>query len=68
MRRWQFDLLFGIAVAGVILLPLLSAFDITIAPETLPSFGAVLAFVLTQRKEWTNGDKPGKGKKDKEND
>jgi hypothetical protein len=57
MRRWQFDALWGVAFAGLIFLPIASNFGIDVDPATLPSFGALLAFVLTQRKEWTKDPK-----------
>lgn len=53
MRRWQFDALWGVAFVGLVFLPIAENFGVKVDPATLPSFGALLAFVLTQRKEWT---------------
>lgn len=57
MRRWQFDVLWGIAAVGLIFFPVAGNFGIEIDREALPFYASVLAFVLTQRKEWTKDPK-----------
>ena len=69
LKDWQFNVLFFVGVGGAILL--LIGPDIGLElnqnPTAVTGIGAILPYVLTQRKALTrNGDR--KDKKDKEED
>lgn len=49
MNRWQFNVLFGVMVAGTLFLPFAKAFGIDIDPVAIGSFGSITVYVLTQR-------------------
>jgi hypothetical protein len=62
MKEWQFDILFFVAVGGAVFLLVAPAFGINTGnPSAATGVGAILAFILTQRSEWTS-------KKDKRSD
>lgn len=54
MRRWQFDVLFGIAAGGAVFLIFAQKLGIELSPTALTGYGAILTYVLTQRGSWTN--------------
>lgn len=58
MRKWQFDVLFAIAAAGVVFLPFAHSLGIQVDAAALPGFGAILTYVLTQRTQWTAKEEP----------
>lgn len=49
MRRWQFDVLFVVAVAGAIAM----LFVPDVPPAAVTGITAIIAFVLAQRPDWT---------------
>lgn len=54
MTEWQFNVLFIVAVGGALFLLLAPAFHIdTGNPTAATGVGAILTFVLTQKREWT---------------
>lgn len=65
MRRWQFDLLFVVAVGGLVAMLFVEEPPATV----VTGLTAVLTFVLAQRPDWTHRDgdsrtherRPGKG-------
>lgn len=60
MKEWQFNVLFFVGVGGAILLLLGPSvgLDIGKSPTAITGVGAILTYVLTQRKHLTkNGDK-----------
>jgi hypothetical protein len=60
LRQWQFDVLFFVGVGGAIVLLFGSklGLDIGSNPTAVTGVGAILTFVLTQRKHLTkNGEK-----------
>lgn len=62
MKDWQFNVLFFVGVGSAIFLlvaPKLG-FDITSNPTALTGVGAILTYVLTQKKSWTHHDQPPK--------
>lgn len=64
MKEWQFDVLFFFALIGAIFLMVTPVFHIAVSPSSLTGYGAILTFVLTQKK---NLVKP-KGKHSKEDE
>lgn len=67
MKEWQFDVLFFVAVGGAVFLLVAPAFGVdTGNPSAATGVGAILAFILTQRSEWTNKDKKHPKNKDDE--
>lgn len=67
MKEWQFDVLFFFAVIGAVFLMLTPVFHLDISPTALTGYGAILTFVLTQKKNWVDSTK-GKHTKDEEED
>lgn len=59
MKEWQFNVLFFVGVGGAILLLLGPEFGLKIGqqPTTVTGVGAILTYVLTQRKSITKSDK-----------
>jgi hypothetical protein len=57
VRRWQFDVLFGIAAGGAIFLIFAQKLGIELSPTALTGYGAILTYVLTQRNSWVTKDK-----------
>lgn len=55
MKEWQFNVLFFVGVGGAIFLLVAPAFGFNIAqnPTALTGVGAILTYVLTQRKTLT---------------
>ena len=58
MKDWQFDILFFVAVGGAIFLLVAPEFGLKGAqnPTAVTGVGAILTYVLTQRKSWTHKD------------
>jgi hypothetical protein len=52
MKEWQFDVLFLFALVGAIFLLLSPIWHIDFSPAGLTGYGAILTFVLSQRKNW----------------
>lgn len=62
MKEWQFNVLFFTGVGGAIFLmiaPLMGFDDLAANPASATGIGAILTYILTQRKNWTreNGKK-----------
>lgn len=67
LKEWQFDVLFWVGVGGAVFLlvaPLIGL-DITKNPGALTGVGAILTYILTQKKAWTKHED--KDPKSKEN-
>lgn len=60
MKEWQFNILFFVAVGGAIFLLVAPelGFEATRNPTAVTGIGAILTYVLTQKKSWTNKDAP----------
>ena len=58
MKNWQFNVLFIVGVGGAILLLLGPSFGLEISqsPTALTGIGAILTYVLTQKKTLTKSD------------
>jgi hypothetical protein len=54
MKEWQFDVLFFFALGGALFLLVSPIYGIEVTPTGLTGYGAILTFVLTQRKNWTS--------------
>jgi hypothetical protein len=67
MKEWQFDILFFFALGGAIFLMATPMYGIEVSPTGLTGYGAILTFVLTQRRNWTKDEKD-KHNKDTPND
>jgi hypothetical protein len=65
MKEWQFDVLFFFAVAGAVFLMASPVFHLEISPTGLTGYGAILTFVLTQKKNITSSHSD-KGEQPKE--
>lgn len=50
MKDWQFNVLFLLACGGAIVLLLGEEIGVTVKPEVVTVFGAIMAFVLTQQR------------------
>lgn len=59
MREWQFNVLFVVGVAGAAFLLVMpyTGLDVEPPPTAAAGVGAILAFVLTQKPDWTNRDR-----------
>lgn len=67
MKEWQFDILFFFAIAGAVFLMVSPVFHLQVSPTGLTGYGAILTFVLTQKKNITNSSsKKGEQPKDTE--
>lgn len=55
LKEWQFNVLFFVGVGGAVLLLLGPSFglDIAASPTTVTGVGAILTYVLTQKKALT---------------
>jgi hypothetical protein len=58
MKEWQFDVLFFVAVIGAVFLMVTPVLHFDVSPASLTGYGAILTFVLTQRKNITKSSKP----------
>ena len=71
LKEWQFNVLFFVGVGGAILLLLGPEFglDIGTNPTAVTGVGAILTYVLTQKKALTNNEKkdPPQHRKEEEN-
>lgn len=58
MKEWQFDVLFIVGVGGAILLLVGPIFGMSIGdnPTAVSGIGAILAYILTQRKHLTKSN------------
>jgi hypothetical protein len=58
MKSWQFNVLFCVGVGGVVFLLVAPLFGINYSqnPTAIASLGAILTYVLTQRKALTKKD------------
>jgi hypothetical protein len=68
LKEWQFNVLFFVGVGGAILLlvgPELGL-DIGAQPMTVSGIGAILTYVLTQKKSLTKTDEKKAGQHKKE--
>lgn len=66
MKEWQFNVLFFVAVGGAVFMlfaPRLG-FENTSNPSAVTGIGAILTYVLTQKKQWSHKDEPPEVKKD----
>jgi hypothetical protein len=65
LKDWQFDVLFFVAVGGAIFLLFAPEVGVDTAsnPTAVTGIGAILTYVLTQRRRWTEDKK--KTKEDK---
>ena len=59
LKEWQFNVLFFVGVGGAILLLLGPEFGLNIGtnPTAVTGVGAILTYVLTQKKALTNNEK-----------
>lgn len=59
MKEWQFNVLFFVGVGGALLLVLGPEFGLKVGqnPTAVTGLGAILTYVLTQRKILTRHDK-----------
>lgn len=66
LKEWQFDVLFFVGVGGAILLLIGPAIGLNISsnPTAVTGVGAILTFVLTQRKHLTKNDEKSEKVKD----
>lgn len=62
MSEWQFNTLFVLACGGAVTLLFGEPLGIEVRPEVVTVFGAIMAFVLTQKR---NGDKGDEDKDDR---
>lgn len=60
MKNWQFNVLFFVGVGGAIVLLLGPEFglDINQSPTAVTGVGAILTYILTQKKALTKNDSP----------
>ena len=60
MKEWQFNILFFVGVGGAVLLLFGEklGLDISQNPTALTGVGAILTYILTQRKTLTRHDDP----------
>lgn len=63
LKEWQFNVLFFVGVGGAILMLLGPEFGLEIGqnPTAVTGVGAILTYVLTQKKALTKTDKPLEG-------
>lgn len=60
VKEWQFNILFFVAVGGAIFILIAPelGFESTTNPTAVTGIGAILTYVLTQKKLWTHKDEP----------
>lgn len=65
LKEWQFNVLFFVGVVGAILLLVGPEFGLDIGsnPTAVTGVGAILTYVLTQKKALTPNEDPKKGQK-----
>lgn len=71
MKEWQFNVLFFVGVGGAVLMLIGPSIGLAISqnPTAVTGVGAILTYILTQRKALTKNDtKKGKDDKDPEVD
>ncbi len=58
LKEWQFNILFFVGVIGAVLLMVGPSIGITISqnPTAVTGVGAILTYILTQRKALTKSD------------
>lgn len=58
LNQWQFNVLFFVGVGGAVLLLLGPelGLDLDTNPNAVMGVGAILTYVLTQRKAWSKSD------------
>jgi len=66
LKEWQFNVLFFVGVGGAILLLIGPEFGLSIGknPTAVTGVGAILTYVLTQKKALTKTPPPNEDKKD----
>lgn len=69
LKEWQFDVLFWVGVGGAVFLLIAPIFGLDAAtknPTALTGVGAILTYILTQKKAWVkpNGKNGKKSKED----
>lgn len=66
MKDWQFNVLFFVGVGGAILLLLGPEFGLSIGknPTAVTGVGAILTYILTQRKALVSNEEKSKDKKE----
>jgi hypothetical protein len=60
LKEWQFNMLFFVGVGGAVFLlvgPSLGI-DVSTSPTAITGIGAILTYVLTQKKALTKHDEP----------
>jgi hypothetical protein len=58
LERWQFNVLFFVAIAGVIVVLFADKLGLEIGPNGYMGIGAILTFILTQgKKRESNSEK-----------
>lgn len=71
LEKWQFNVLFFVGVGGAVLLligPEIGLDEISQNPTALTGIGAILTYVLTQRKSLTKSDEEAKKPEKREED
>lgn len=60
LKEWQFNVLFFVGVGGAIMLLVGPEFGLKVGqnPTAVTGVGAILTYILTQKKALTKGDKP----------
>jgi hypothetical protein len=60
LKEWQFNVLFFVGVGGAIILLLGPEFGLKVGqnPTAVTGVGAILTYILTQKKSLTKTDKP----------
>lgn len=68
LKQWQFNVLFFVGVGGAILLVIGPDLGLHVAqnPTAVTGLGAILTYVLTQRKTLTKNERERKQKKSEE--
>lgn len=66
LKEWQFDVLFFVGVGGAILMLIGPSVGLDIGqnPTTVTGIGAILTYILTQRRAWTKTGKNGEHSQD----
>lgn len=69
LKEWQFNVLFWVGVGGAITLLIGPWIGLETSPTAVTGIGAILTYVLTQKKAIVKHDKPGETPdKETEND
>lgn len=61
MSEWQFNVLFVVGVGGAafMLIAPYTGLNVDPPPTAIGGIGSILAFILTQKRDWTRGGKNG---------